>query len=150
MRAFCCLLLMAMLLGACTSGNEQLNLETRSSIEKHIIDGRTTKSQVYDYLGMETYIEKDPDTEANILVYSFSVYKTILSNYAPIKCTTNYPSMNKKLRIWLSKKDVVTKHEFTGTFYILHRGCLWLGERIMNERELEPSELDSQEIPEDY
>lgn len=150
MRFFCCLFLSFLFLTACTSGNEQLNLETRESIKKHIIDGKTTRSEVYDYLGMETYNERDLNTGANILVYSFSVYKTIPSNFAPIKCTTNYPTMNKKLRLWLSKKDVVTRHEFSGTFYILHRGCLWLGERIMNERELEPHELDSPEIPEDY
>ena len=57
--------------------------------------------------------------------------------------------MNKKLRIWVNKKGLVKKYTYDGTYYIIHRGC-YIGECIMNERELTPRELDTMEVPDDF
>lgn len=147
--ALACVLSLLCLTSCMSSGNDDLNGYTRAEIKSYIELNKTTIDDLYNKFGKENYTEPDLSNKYKILVYSFTRTRTMISNYVPFKCTSNYPTMNKKLRIWVNKKGLVKKYTYDGTYYIIHRGC-YIGECIMNERELTPRELDTMEVPDDF
>lgn len=108
-------LLVVSLLGGCASmGNEALRHETENTMQKKIIEGKTTKSEIKAMFGspMNTAFT---DGGYEVATYEFSNVKADAINYVPIVGMFGGTMSGKKkeLVIMYDKNDVVKRYSMS-------------------------------------
>lgn len=124
-KSFAGVVMMALLAGCATSGNERLKDHTQSSISQQIAEGKTTKNEVTAALGQPTSISfTDAGNEtwtyrhsrATPQALSFIPVVRLISSATDVK--------TKELVIMFDKNDVVSKYSMRETEAVVKSGLL--------------------------
>ncbi|MDN5752210.1 MAG: outer membrane protein assembly factor BamE [Nitrosospira sp.] len=122
-KSFAGAVLVALVAGCATSGNEKLKDHTQSTISQQITEGRTTKNQVIAALGQPSVVSFT-DAGNEIWTYKHARATPQAQNFIPLVglVSSGADVKTKELVVMFNKHDVVSKYTMRETEEVVKSG----------------------------